>query len=233
MSQRGRGCLEVRPSDNPFYQPVSYDIGLGLTEHGKNSPWGVISSQQTLSRTKNTLPSTNNNENDKGNELDKELYTTLKSNAPEYVKEDTIKNLSDRLANHKKSLQPGLDGNFSFLYSKESDRIGEKINKPGTTMIQPISRAEFLRTRREQQHLLAQQNHSILKESMLPTKQKMTAEELLNIYKHEPKYEDPRYITSSVSFFFFLFSIYLSLYPTLFLFILYLLIFTYYYFLFF
>jgi hypothetical protein len=33
------------------------------------------------------------------------------------------------------------------------------------------------------------------------TTQKLTAQELLAVYKHEPKYEDPRYITSTVSSF--------------------------------
>jgi hypothetical protein len=147
MSLRGRGCLQVRPSDNPFFQPVSSDIG----KTSNDVPDWKINGQ---------LPSFNTTE-------------------------------------HK------VDGNFSFLYTRESDTIGSRIKKPESHEVRMLSRTEFLKQRREK--FLSElspeermQNSGFFNTSD-PSPRK-SAEDILTVYKHEPKQQDPRYTTSMVSF---------------------------------
>ena len=142
MSIRGRGTLEIRPCDNPFFQPVSADIGL--TSGNANSEW-------------------------KGN------GPVLPSAAPYKV-----------------------DGNFSFLYSRESDKIGSKVAKPQTSEVRILSRSEFLKQRREKSlEGFDEEYWNTLKSTSESTKP--APEDFLRTYKHVPKEEDPRYITSAVS----------------------------------
>jgi len=145
MTARGRGCLEVRPSDNPFFQPMSADFGK--TAQDTLVEWKVSGSPPKFSSKKHQV-----------------------------------------------------DGNFMFLYTRESDRIGQKVAKPEMSETKMLSRTEFLRKRRErtQSELIdgeeGELEHS---PSESQTVEKVSAEELLKIYKHEPKQEDPRYITSA------------------------------------
>ncbi len=91
-----------------------------------------------------------------------------------------------------------VDGNFAFLYSRESDRIGSKVPKPVMKESKLLTKTEFLKKKREefaasstyQEETQYQEEHS-------PGKR--TAEDVLSVYKHIPKYEDPRYTTSTVS----------------------------------
>lgn len=95
-----------------------------------------------------------------------------------------------------------LSENFAFLYSRESDRIGAKVKKPDFDRSIPsmMTRTEFLKKRREE--LLASKDVTELlnNDSAVTKYVKPNAEEILKHYKHEPKYEDPRYTVTSVSF---------------------------------
>lgn len=145
MSLRGRGTLEIRPSDNPFFQPTSRDIGNTAADHVE---WKVS------------------------------------GRPPQFP---TVKH--------------SVDGNFAFLYTRESDMIGAKVPKPQTmSETKMLTRTEFLKARREK--ALSESTGLDLSEDNIhhePSRPKATAEEILKVYKHEPKYEDPRYITSNVS----------------------------------
>lgn len=157
MSIRGRGTLEIRKSDNPFYQPVSADIGT--TSDNVSADWKVNGTAPTF-------------------------------NCKPYK----------------------IDGNFSFLYTRESDMIGSKVNKPTPlTETRMLSRSEFLKQRREKafQTLTTENFNSTNassegeevaydEEGNIITR-KATAEEILQVYQHHPKEEDPRYLTTGVS----------------------------------
>lgn len=140
MSVRGRGCLELRQSDNPFFQPVSHDIGLTA----------------------------------------KEAVEWKTNGAPPSFGGKPYK----------------VDGNFSFLYSRESDRIGSRVTKPPMSETRLLSRSEFLKQRREK----AFETGNYSSEGFENTQKTIDPQEFLKTWKHEPKYEDPRYLTSNVSF---------------------------------
>ena len=94
-----------------------------------------------------------------------------------------------------------VDGNFAFLYSRESDRIGAKVAKPVMKETKLLTKTEFLKKKREEFAASSAQYEEQFnrEESLSPGKR--TAENILAVYKHEPKYEDPRYTTSTVSIF--------------------------------
>lgn len=146
MSVRGRGCLEIRSSNNPFFQSTSNDIGR--TIENTPSDWAIKGEPPKFSTKKREV-----------------------------------------------------DGNFLFLYSRESDRIGERLPKPASAEVRMLSRTEFLKQRRERALTQSGGQEIDLNAELeqATTTQKLTAQELLQVYKHEPKYEDPRYITSQVS----------------------------------
>ena len=91
-----------------------------------------------------------------------------------------------------------VDGNFAFLYSRESDRIGGKLQKPVVKETKLLTKTEFLKKKREEFAASAAYSEAEdLNEHNSPAKR--TAEDILAVYKHVPKYEDPRYTTSTVS----------------------------------
>lgn len=154
---RGRGTLEVRSSDNPFFQPVSADIGKNL--QNSNVEWKVSGASPQFASTKHTV-----------------------------------------------------DGNFAFLYTRESDRIGQKVPKPQFSETKMLSRTEFLKQRRERALASSgdvsrsNQDHNSPDDYIPPTPAsaegatyRVDPESYLKVYQHTPKEEDPRYITSSVS----------------------------------
>jgi hypothetical protein len=149
MSIRGRGTLEIRQSDNPFYQPTSADIGL---TSGEVTEWKIT----------NRPPGAN-------------------------------------------PTRHNVEGNFSFLYTRESDRIGGKVAKPQVSEVRMLSRSEFLKQRRERAFAESTARGETIEEtnneSFEQTVYKVNADDFLRAYKHEPKYEDPRYLTSTVSYF--------------------------------
>jgi hypothetical protein len=152
---RGRGTLEVRSSNNPYFQPVSADIGKNL--QNSNVEWKVNGTSPQFASTKHTV-----------------------------------------------------DGNFAFLYTRESDRIGQKVPKPQLSETKMLSRTEFLKQRRERALASSgdvsrndQDNDSPI-ESVPPTPAsaegatfRVDPEAYLRVYQHVPKEEDPRYFTSS------------------------------------
>jgi hypothetical protein len=158
MSVRGRGTLEVRKSDNPFFQTTNADIGLSASN--TNFEWTTATNQNGAN-------------------------STLASSIKPYK----------------------VDGNFSFLYTRESDLIGAKVKKPEVSEVRMLSRSEFLKKRREKALLDAEATGELQYEET--PAYKPTPEDFLRAYHHVPKEEDPRYLTSGVSyclaFIFFLF----------------------------
>jgi hypothetical protein len=137
---RGRGCLEINPSPNPFFQTTSSDIGVNTNKH---IDWRVS------------------------------------GRAPPVQQRTRI-----------------VDGNFAFLYTRESDEIGGKVNKPQMDRPKLLTTTEFMKKKREAQ--LAAGNVATVEEVMTHTTREK-AEALLNAYEHDAKYEDPRYVTANVS----------------------------------
>lgn len=74
--------------------------------------------------------------------------------------------------------------------------IGSKVPKTIVEEKKVLSKTEFLKKKREMVEATKslEGTASIAEESKSPS-----AEDILNVYKHEPKYEDPRYTTSNVS----------------------------------
>ncbi len=146
MSIRGRGTLEIRQSDNPFFQPVSGDIGLTAQ---RQTEWKVTGHAPKFNCTKHNV-----------------------------------------------------DGNFSFLYTRESDMIGSKVHKPQISEIRMLTRSEFLKERREKafrdSEMMGEPIEETNSSSYEQTNFKVNPDDFLRSYKHDPKYEDPRYITSTV-----------------------------------
>lgn len=81
--------------------------------------------------------------------------------------------------------------NFSFLYARTSDVIGGKVAPPETpAVIRPPTKAEFLRERYSKRAVVT--GAEICGE----TQAKPSPADLLKLYTHQPKREDPRYTTS-------------------------------------
>jgi len=91
------------------------------------------------------------------------------------------------------------EDNFSFLYSRESDTIGSKVKKPDLMLPRMATRTEFLKHRREELGSREEVKEILAEFKQTQTVTKLTADEILKSYKHQPKYEDPRYTLTSVS----------------------------------
>ena len=91
-----------------------------------------------------------------------------------------------------------VDGNFSFLYSRESDRIGGKVPKPVMKETRLLTKTEFLKKKREEFAATAGSSENEEAHETTQSPPKATATDILAVYKHVPKYEDPRYTTSTV-----------------------------------
>jgi hypothetical protein len=90
-----------------------------------------------------------------------------------------------------------VDGNFAFLYSRESDRIGSKVQKPVMKETRLLTKTEFLKKKREEQEAANMDRLEEDESSDPASPGKRTAEDILAVYQHVPKYEDPRYTTST------------------------------------
>jgi len=141
---RGRGCLEVNPSPNPFFQTTANDIGIKPHE---------------------------------------DINWKISGKPPPF-----------------NAKQHEVDGNFAFLYSRESDVIGSKINKPISDQPKLLTKTEFLKKKREQ--FFAATGDTALEDAKEkePVTQINKAEEVLVHYKHNSKFEDPRYTTSNTDY---------------------------------
>lgn len=91
----------------------------------------------------------------------------------------------------------GSSDNFSFLYSRESDTIGSKVKKPELMLPRMMTRTEFLKKRRDDLNSKEEVKEILMEYKQTQTFAKHTAEEILRNYRHEPKYEDPRYTLTS------------------------------------
>jgi hypothetical protein len=91
-----------------------------------------------------------------------------------------------------------VDGNFAFLYTRESDRIGAKVAKPVMKETRLLTKTEFLKKKREEFAATFSPEEEEVLQDAAKSPAKPTADDILAVYKHVPKYEDPRYTTSTV-----------------------------------
>lgn len=91
-----------------------------------------------------------------------------------------------------------MDGNFSFLYTRESDVIGSKIVKLVSEKPKLLTKTEFLKKKRED-FLRESGNAEFFSSSQNEPLLKTNAAEIIKAYRHNPRSEDPRYTTSSVN----------------------------------
>ena len=154
MSLRGRGTLETKPTNSPFFQTTSQSFGV--------DPYS------------------------------RPEYDHHKIYTPEQNNQIT------RYNNRKKNTDEIDDKMLSFLYSRESDRIG---SKPNNLVNLKSKMEEDMRNRQERlQEEQDEEDRILYEESMMKTEQKtiLTPEEVLKHYKHVPKAEHPLYITAAV-----------------------------------
>eukprot|EP01038_Epipyxis_sp_PR26KG_P006145 gene6145-8472_t len=98
-----------------------------------------------------------------------------------------------------------VDGNFSFLYTRTSDDIGSKVTKAPAPTNKLLTKTEFLKKKREMVQMNktngtddVDENNEIHDFSNDKSSTfKRTAEDILAVYQHAPKAEDPRYTTST------------------------------------
>jgi hypothetical protein len=91
-----------------------------------------------------------------------------------------------------------VDGNFAFLYSRESDKIGGRLPKPQMSQPRVLTKTEFLKKKREEMEVAMQTSEFQKEESPEVPIFKRTAESIVQVYKHAPVEEDPRYTTTNV-----------------------------------
>jgi hypothetical protein len=93
------------------------------------------------------------------------------------------------------------DGNFAFLYTRESDRIGSEVAKP-TNSIQheEKSKAMLLREKRDKLRETQSRMPPPLTEHEVTSMKAAETTRALNSFKHEPTSQDPRYTTETNAF---------------------------------
>ena len=89
---------------------------------------------------------------------------------------------------------------FSFLYTRESDVIGSQVPKPTREEKSLLTKTEFLKKRRAELRTQMLSDSASFEETSSAAPMRVTAEDMLKVYKHEPKSEDPRFMTTSVRF---------------------------------
>jgi hypothetical protein len=145
MAQRGRGCLEVKKSLNPFMQTGSSEIGFRATQIEWNRP--AVNVEEMV------LPPAQGEDN----------------------------------------------GNFMFLYTRESDTIGSQLAKPQHSLAyEPKSKGDLLREKRDRLRAL---KATCVKKDLEPQdlEDAKTANVVACINSWNPciKEEDPRYTTAN------------------------------------
>mmetsp|Transcript_22578 Transcript_22578/g.33257 ORF Transcript_22578/g.33257 Transcript_22578/m.33257 type:complete len:203 (+) Transcript_22578:786-1394(+) len=111
-------------------------------------------------------------------------------------------------AEPKKSIPKDDEYDLSFLYSRESDRIGEGINLSDSSMAKVLSTKEppscFAKNRRNsvfvQPEAIENSATGSTTASMPESSKKDHIEKSLNDYKHNPKEQNPLFITTSNSY---------------------------------
>jgi|MDTB01.2.fsa_nt_gb hypothetical protein len=138
MTMRGRGSLEVKPSNNPFFVRTSGDFGVTPEEHVE---WKAA--------------------------LNPDFAASLKMKKSE---------------------------NFSFLYTRESDNIGAKVDNPLDSKPRVLTKTEFLKKWR------AERTKDLDPSSSAgggDEKTKPNVERILSVWKQGTKDEDPRFQTTN------------------------------------
>lgn len=188
MSLRGRGCLEIRRSDNPFFQPVNGDLGQSLSTMPAEWKTATSSSLRTATATATaSTPNQTSNNNHPHSQSPTPRSPTLPGGG------GGGQSSVSGGGSVSSSTTASVDGHFAFLYSRESDRIGARVPKP--------DRPELPRLpmRRTTQRPLLENDPNTNNNTESLQLPRRTAEEVLQLYRHESKVEDPRYLTSAVS----------------------------------
>ena len=93
------------------------------------------------------------------------------------------------------------DGNFAFLYSRESDTIGSRLEKPKHSLaFEPKTKGEMLREKRDRLRELAASvkvEEPVYTTEELVERKNADIERTLKSWKQPTKVEDPRYTTSN------------------------------------
>lgn len=92
-----------------------------------------------------------------------------------------------------------VDGNFSFLYSRESDKIGGRLAKPHISQPRVLTKTEFLKKKREEMEAMMMTSEFEREEPVRTEAPRRSAEDMCKLYNHKPREEDPRYTTANVS----------------------------------
>ena len=138
---RGRGALEVKPSNNPFFVRTSSDFGVEPENHVE---WKAS--------------------------LNPDFATSLKAKRSQ---------------------------NFSFLYTRESDAIGAKVENPLDSKPRVLTKTEFLKKWR------AERTKDINLDEIVSNddkKEKADVDRILASWKQGTKVEDPRFQTTNNSY---------------------------------
>ena len=145
MAQRGRGCLEVKKSLNPFMQTGSSDIGFRATQIEWNRP--AVNVEEMV------LPPAQGEDN----------------------------------------------GNFMFLYTRESDTIGSQLAKPQHSLAyEPKSKGDLLREKRDRLRALKETSvKKDLEPQDLEDARAANVVACISSWKPCIKEEDPRYTTAN------------------------------------
>ena len=144
MTFRGRGLLEVKKSNNPFFHTTSSDIGVSLQALQEKREKMLL--EQTLASSTEVQPKV-----------------------------------------------PSIEGNFGFLYSRESDTIGSRVQKPSTeNKLISLTKADLALRRHK---AISEQGYSATQEYRKPTEEDVLR--VLKVFNQGTKEEDPRYTTSN------------------------------------
>jgi len=90
--------------------------------------------------------------------------------------------------------------NFSFLYTRESDSIGGRVNNPLDEKPRVLTKTEFLKKWRETRGSQATQGLNNELDDQQEEKEKPNVERILTVWKQGTKDEDPRYTTTNNTF---------------------------------
>lgn len=136
---RGRGALEVKPSNNPFFVRTSADFGVVPEDHVE---WKAS--------------------------LNPDFAASLKTERSE---------------------------NFSFLYTRESDSIGAKVENPLDSKPRVLTKTEFLKKWRAERTKDINLDEEIAGDGN--DKVKPDVDRILASWKQGTKEEDPRFQTTN------------------------------------
>jgi len=89
----------------------------------------------------------------------------------------------------------GNDGFFDFMFTKESDRIGDGVDASDSKLAETMKRADSLR------EVAKKKGEGLYPAKEAPPSQRVppkpTVEQVLSVYEHQPKDQNPVYTTSN------------------------------------